>query len=51
MRILFHSMLVVQEAQSYADDNGIMFMETSAKTAHNVNELLVAIGACSPFFF
>merc|ERR1711981_735855 len=32
-----------EEAQAYADDNGIMFMETSAKTAHNVNELFVAI--------
>ena len=34
-----------QEAESYANDNGIFFMETSAKTATNVNELFVAIGA------
>jgi len=34
-----------QEAESYASDNGIFFMETSAKTATNVNELFVAIGA------
>jgi len=34
-----------EEAESYASDNGIFFMETSAKTATNVNELFVAIGA------
>ena len=34
----------LQEAESYASDNGIFFMETSAKTATNVNELFVAIG-------
>ena len=34
-----------EEAESYASDNGIFFMETSAKTATNVNELIVAIGA------
>ena len=37
-----------EEAESYASDNGIFFMETSAKTATNVNELFVAIGACTP---
>jgi len=31
------------EAQTYADDNALLFMETSAKTAANVNELFVAI--------
>lgn len=34
----------LQEAQAYADENGNLFMETSAKTAANVNELFVAIG-------
>ena len=33
-----------QEAQTYADDTGLLFMETSAKTAMNVNELFLAIG-------
>ena len=33
-----------QEAQSYADDNSLLFMETSAKTAMNVNEIFMAIG-------
>ena len=37
-----------QEAESYASDNGIFFMETSAKTATNVNELFVAIARRLP---
>eukprot|EP00736_Rhodelphis_marinus_P001572 Rmarinus@m.2488 len=37
-----------EEAQTYADDNGIMFMETSAKTAHNVNDLFVLIARKLP---
>jgi len=38
----------VEEAQSYSDENGILFMETSAKTAANVNELFVAIAKKLP---
>jgi len=34
----------VAEAQAYADENGLLFYETSAKTSANVNELFVAIG-------
>lgn len=37
---------VLQEAQVYAEDNGLLFMETSAKTAKNVNEIFLAIGVC-----
>ena len=40
--------LRLQEAESYANDNGIFFMETSAKTATNVNELFVAIARKLP---
>jgi len=35
-------------AQSYADDNGCLFMETSAKTNANVTELFVAIAKKLP---
>lgn len=35
---------VFQEAQCYADDNSLLFMETSAKTSMNVNEIFMAIG-------
>jgi len=34
----------LQEGKSYADENGLFFMETSAKTAQNVNELFYEIG-------
>jgi small GTP-binding protein len=37
-----------EEAQSYSDENVILFMETSAKTAANVNELFVAIAKKLP---
>ncbi|KAF4084576.1 hypothetical protein AMELA_G00107840 [Ameiurus melas] len=37
-----------QEAQAYADDNGLLFMETSAKTAMNVNEIFMAIAKKLP---
>ncbi|KAI5102881.1 RAB5A, member RAS oncogene family, a, partial [Silurus meridionalis] len=34
--------------QAYADDNGLLFMETSAKTAMNVNEIFMAIAKKLP---
>ena len=37
-----------QEAQSYADDNSLLFMETSAKTSMNVNEIFTAIAKKLP---
>lgn len=38
----------VQEAQTYAGDNSLLFMETSAKTAMNVNEIFMAIAKKLP---
>ena len=35
------------EAQGYADENGLLFMETSAKTAINVGDIFLAIGKYS----
>lgn len=37
-------MVEFEEAQAYAEENGLLFMETSAKTAMNVNEIFLAIG-------
>ncbi|CAK9191906.1 unnamed protein product [Sphagnum jensenii] len=37
-----------EEGKSYADENGLFFMETSAKTAQNVNELFYEIGRRLP---
>ena len=35
------------EVINYASENGIIYLETSAKTAQNVKELFVAIGTWS----
>jgi len=36
------------EANAYAEENGLLFMETSAKTAMNVNEIFLAIAKKLP---
>jgi len=37
-----------QEAMEYSDENGLLYMETSAKASTNVNELFVAIAKKLP---
>jgi len=41
-------MVEYEEAQGYSEENGLLFMETSAKTAMNVNELFLAIAKKLP---
>lgn len=40
--------VTVEEATAYANENGLFFMETSAKTAANVNELFSEIARKLP---
>lgn len=37
-----------EEANAYAEENGLLFMETSAKNANNVNEIFLAIARRLP---
>ena len=36
------------EAKSYAEENGIIYLETSAKTGENVKELVLALARMIP---
>lgn len=38
----------IEEGQSLADEEGLLFFETSAKTGNNVNEVFVGIGSKIP---
>ncbi|KAM0950217.1 putative small GTP-binding protein [Dioscorea sansibarensis] len=40
--------VTAEEAQTYAQENGLFFMETSAKTAKNVNEIFYEIARRLP---
>uniref|UniRef100_A0AC35U4G6 Ras-related protein Rab-5C n=1 Tax=Rhabditophanes sp. KR3021 TaxID=114890 RepID=A0AC35U4G6_9BILA len=37
-----------EEARAYADDNGLLFLETSAKSSMNVNDIFMAIAKKLP---
>ena len=37
-----------EEANAYAEENSLLFMETSAKNANNVNEIFLAIARKLP---
>lgn len=43
-----HRAVSPEEAQAYAAENGIYFVETSAKTAANVSELFVDLARKIP---
>ena len=36
-------MVEYEDANAYAEENGLLFMETSAKNAYNVNEIFLNI--------
>ncbi|KAF8563755.1 hypothetical protein P879_07480 [Paragonimus westermani] len=41
----FQRAVTTEQAQAYATENGLIFMETSAKDCTNISELFTAVGA------
>ncbi len=41
-------MVTTQEGQAYARENDMSYVETSAKTGHNVRRMFVDLGANRP---
>lgn len=41
----------MQDARAYAEENGLYFIETSAKTAINVNDMFYEIGEINFIFY
>lgn len=39
----------IEEVESYANENGLIYMDTSAKTGLNIKEIFIAIGECRGF--
>jgi hypothetical protein len=37
---------LLQEGEQFSQENGMFFIEASAKTAQNINELFYEIGKC-----
>ena len=44
LNIMVLSNFLPQDTKAYAEENGLLFMETSAKTGENVKEIFHAIG-------
>uniref|UniRef100_H2Y707 small monomeric GTPase n=1 Tax=Ciona savignyi TaxID=51511 RepID=H2Y707_CIOSA len=48
MQVKIPLIAILQEAAAYSEENGLLFMETSAKTAMNVNDIFLAIAEKLP---